>query len=395
MARAQKRNPFNWTKADADAIKQAVRDTLAGFGDDIAAQKDYLLSTIRDYSKSTSGQQHLSCFIHIIAAMVHNIRHNSIPAKTIESIADIAQALLTTHGIDSNSKLAFLASELHVCRSHESQRKGDRFIASFRHELANFYAGGQMSGGDAYYRLLVATHRMRLGQASKARQLFAEAEIGTDNDDWRRYCNINQIRCLRLMGQYNEATTLLGEFLKEAQPHENARLEGEWEQLCANAMAHGDFERLGNAVRHGQSHCHSVYIAEAHLWLKACADPKMATFLPNARNAAASGAMRLADLGHLYRVVMTLNDCYDKQIPAHTNLEKLEEMLAKVHLLNSIDYELLTWAATIRWLKRNDLDSFADLCNAEYARLSLIITDGRSQDCLNFFANDTTQSLVA
>ncbi len=385
VIRAQKKNPLRWTRSEVDAIKDSIRAELNSRADDLDGQTKYLLDNIDTLSRSVDPKDHLPCFLHIIATYVHQQRFGTVPTKALDKIATIAEALLTTHGIDSGSRLSFLASELHVCISQEHLRRGDRFQAAYRHEMAKYSSGGQMAGGDIYYQLLVAAHRLRLGEALQAADLFADAAKQATIDSWWRFCKVNQVRSLRLSGNLAAAKSEIDAHSSDKRHDADSRLEFQWEAACIKVVETDDYYPMFVLVKNGGSHATPAYIAEAHLWFLSCRSDRWLNSLQRPRNAASTGVLRLSDLGHIYRCITTISDCYEPGIAPSIHINKLEDVLAKVHLIPTIDRELLTWAAAARWFERAGLTGFYDMCLAEYRRICIALSGGSSTDVFRQF----------
>src|SRR5690606_31166457 len=144
----------------------------------------------------------------------------------------------------------------------------------------------------------------------------------------------------------------------------------EWEEFCLHNQESQDLGEMLKAVSRGHSHYQAVYALEASLWAYSMQSEKWRDILPTARTL--SRTLKAHDQGSLYQLVKTSENCYKTAEPIAERTRNLGDILARVHELKSIDWEILAWASSIRWLSRSRSPELASLCMDQYQNLSFV-----------------------
>jgi hypothetical protein len=371
-----------WTVALVEEEKARIKQDLDQFLDDPKRRLAHCLGKLA-LLESEGSEALLSRFILAVSALVHEERFGGMEPRQIDTIYEIAISILNSQGIDPvKSKLRFLYAELYQARSHIYRDGGHHWDAAWKLGMSLRHASQDNELAKARQMLSSGIRYLRLGDCSKADEIFSNVEAMQQGSRQTARARIGRISACRFRRLHSECEALIAGAKLIPDIYESALLEIEWEDLCLRQTADKDLSNILAAVAAGGSHHKNVYFLEAYLW--ACASPNgiWRKQLPLLRSVVRKGNLKLHKCGFLYRAAVGLENCYDQNISFERRLHALGEVLSERHKLVKIEYEILLLACAIVWLRRNMVRSLSDLCKAEYRALSLRMSDGKNEDVL-------------
>ncbi|MBF0440285.1 MAG: hypothetical protein HQK54_00105 [Oligoflexales bacterium] len=373
-----KEKSSRWNRKKIDEIKKKVSDELS-----LMPQKEklpFLLSTISSLDVARSSEARLKAYVLIISALVHHQRYRGLKASQVENLLQRAYAILKLQGIKPGvSTLSFLFGEIHHVRSLIYRKDGLVWKSAWEQQLASYLSRPTVFGGKAFQAVSYGGRLLRLGHSMAAYQAFRSVPEMEYDKGRRELSYIGRIQALRLSGDFKRAKSEIDSVLSE-NLSDPARLEIEWEQKCILACCQKDLSPLVMATLKKGSHYQSTYLVETFLWVSAASSRKWLERVTAMRTLARDAAVRPKKLELFFKAALTIEECYDIEIPLPLRLKKLGDLLSTIGMLLNIDKEMLVWLAATRWLVRIQCFSLAIYTLGEYESLSRRLSGGRNQD---------------
>jgi hypothetical protein len=372
-----------WQLKKIDQTKKDIKQEL----DEISAQKGpkerfaAIMRGIRNYETSTEAGDLLILYVYIMSALVHHKNHGGLQPSQIKKMTGRAYSLLQMQDIQpETSQLGFLYGEIHMALSQIHRKSGEHLTAAWEQQLSHHVAKKNPPGGDQYQALAKAIRAMRLGQISRALFEYTNADDPSLPDRQRQAAKLGRVRCLRLMGHFESARTMIAQYLREDEHPDRYYLELMWEDMCVDASVGCNLGRMIQAVQRRGSHYQAVYLVEAHLWALAVPQRHWLKRLPKVATIARNKNLQAKDLGFFLKVMLQLEECYDSSIPLVVRLKSLGQIIHDGNQFIAIDRQLLFYIAAARWLARVHSPTLAAIMLGEYEGYSRQISHGRHRD---------------
>jgi hypothetical protein len=336
------------------------------------------------------GEKHdkvgpLRSYIYIMSALVQHERHGGLTAAEISSMEKMGLALLKMQNIDFiRSKLSFLYGDLNMVMSQINRRQGEAWQSLWKQQQASFHSRHENPKKE-FYALTLANRALRLGFSGMAIEKYELAEKGA-NEETSVSAVLGKIKASRLSGSLEQAL----ELVKHAETlalHKAAILELQWEKVCIGVQKSGDIQPMLTAVRRGKPLSLVPYLIEASMWSRAVPGVAHHSQLPAAKTIRDRHKKDARRQKLFLHCVMTLEYCYDAEIPLFFRIEKLGQSISQCEKLLTIDKELLALAASARWLARAKSFDLANIVINQYKAKSMILSNGKSEDVLGFVSD--------
>jgi hypothetical protein len=327
-------------------------------------------------------------FVFVVTALVHHQRRGGLTASQVRQLVTLAQATLAAAGVrPRSSRLSHLHAELHMITSQIHRREGRQWTAAWEQYYGVYLARGGREEEPGFETLGLANRALRLGHLRLAAARFEQAErLGLAESNVAK-ARLGLIKTHRLAGHADKLRPLVAGARTEPWLAGQARLELDWERLCAEVQASGECRPLRRALARGRPHFLGTYLVEGYLWIAASSRLDGWAGLPSIRYLARDAAVRPQRQGLFYKFALQIERCYLHEAPLPIRIRQLGALLAQVTRLVSIDKELLAWAASARWLARSKSYALAALALHEYEALSLRVTSGANADALGLCAD--------
>lgn len=391
LGRSPKNSP--WQLKQVEAVRQAVfRHLDIAFEDaGIEARLTAALAAVADSGRAFTPEAQLERLIYVIAALAHHGRWGGLSDRDAKQLAQIAEAILLTHGVDkTSSTLSVLWGELHFARSQALRLAGRTWESFWEQHLAHQASRRAPVGTSAFHSLASGLRALRLGMldiATSALARAAEADLPERN---REQAMLGHVQAVRLAGKHEEARSHLDKLLSSHRLSLLARRDAAWETLVQDAVASGNLNAMTKAVGPHGDHRHGTFALEAFLWTRAAQSRQFEERLPGIR-ALRGVCGDVLSQAPAFRVCFTacsyIDDAYDPERPLHLRTRALGTCLHDASLLPSLDKELLLRAAACRWLYRAKQLEFAAFVFADYEMRCRQLSAGTNADVLNLLSD--------
>ena len=379
-----------WQIKNIDEAKRRIKAQLDSIQEKAGERQRFqaIQQGIRQLESSTEPKDLLDLYVYIVSALVHHKNFGGLNPSQIRKMTSLAYQILQMQDIQpETSQLGFLYGEIHMALSQIHRISGEHLTAAWEQQFSQHVSRKHPPGGPHYQALASAIRSMRLGQVHRALENYILAAEDTTNRRRIWTARLGQIRCLRLMQQFEEASQLIRSMFDSINIHDEAserfQLELHWEKICIDASKEANLDAMIQAVNRKSSHYQAVYLVEAHLWSLAAPQrrwqgrlPKVATILRNKK-------LQSKDLGFFVKAAQQLEECHDSQIPLVVRVRALGHIIGDLHHFIAIDRQLLFYIAAARWLARIHSPELASIMLGEYEGYSLKITRGHCNDVLN------------
>ena len=375
-----------WNLAQVDSAKQQLKSTLKAVAEaeGQAGKFEYLQSEIRRLEKSSASDDLLRLFIVVISALLLQKKLKRWTGGQIEKMVNLCYNILQMQKISAeSSRLGFLYGEINLALSQIYRSDGQHFAAAWQQQLSQHLVKQKASQISSHQRLAAAIRVMRLGHLAKARDYFARANTGDLTAKQEEMAMINQLRCLRLLGRFDEHTKYRRNLIRRVDSSSASfQLELSWEFYCQKATATGELKAIINAVQKGGDHYHEAYLLESYLWAYASSERNLRSRLPRVSALPRRKELRISARSYSYRAVSCLESLHDTDIPLVLRLKELGGILANSQQFVAIERSWLFWIAAARWLAKSHAPELAAVVLQQYQGACLASSNGQSSDLL-------------
>lgn len=333
-------------------------------------------------------QQNLTIFCAALLILQIDLQDDYLNAGKRRRLYELVEAILKVQGIDADSRLGFLASQLKQIKALDAVRQGRPWLALFDQVLA--WQTGRRSHHARLHALTCLTtglRALRLGLSELALESLLIAEQGGLDDSAFILARITRIQTLRLSQDYGAAQQLVSETRQSLHLNQEAALELSWEEAIIAGIVGGEdsWRDLFNLCRRGRSHYEVTYLLEAHLWARVMPSLKYLEILPKLATVKSNAGARVTRnirFSLLIDVLNCLETIYEPGIQTAIKLPAVASVSDRLSNLPGIDRELLATLGLARWAFRQNLHLLGKILLAAYGKLSQSLSGGRSADVL-------------
>lgn len=383
-----------WRNEHVQSVKQSIKTELDAVGEaqGIEERLEHALRLARDLEHGGTPDTFLRRYVYAMSALVHHLNHGGLSRAQVKALSELALAILKAQRIQpTTSKLSFLHGDVHLVLSQIFRKDGQEWEALWQ-QLTSLYAsprGPAESLGHQSFAL--AHHALRLGFGTTAvRELERAEELGLP-PGYEGRVRLERIKALRIVGRVDESQALADDSTGIGFREEEA-LELQWEALSRAAHGAEDIGPMMTAVLPGKPLHTPYYLAQAFLWSRLVHSRSWLSRFPKLAKLASRARVNRKSCAYLGECASAFDALYDSEIPYDLRLAKLGELLPQVRLLPNIDWEMLVWAASARWLSRNQTHRFTVFVDGQYRQLCLLLTDGGNADTLGQMADISLES---
>ena len=297
-------------------------------------------------------------------------RHHELSASDLNKCQDIAATLInmvTTPGSPIHNHSYY--SALQRCKAEIAVSSGKNW-RSLWHELLSFYA-------DQSERSRLAAFALRRGHAETCLQILSDSESADELDPEEEFLKIKA--CLLSDLEPAQFSELL---------HRNAAKPYlPWAKAVLTVKATGDLRDLSRLVRTDPNFATSYYLLQFQLWAFAVKSRRWQKNLVRLASLKKRKGIEISGQKPIVKFLQVIEECYDYERPLTNRLERLGESLERISEVETIDEELLAWAAAARFLWRSRAKSMALVCQSEYQKICLCLSRGQSADTLGLLGD--------
>jgi hypothetical protein len=385
----------NWTITQHQSAKNEIGQLVRTWRSqlDPPGVLENILAKIESY-KAKSGDDHYHyCFVYCVHALLHHENYGGLSAQSVSDIFALAEGILTAAGIEPRkSRLASLHCDIHVIRSQIFRKHGDHWSAAWSQLQAIRSCGTESDTNEAFQNFVMGNRLVRMGLFRQG-NMFHQAALNSGSEKrlspaQRQNIFLCQVTQKRLCGDVLGAEQMLASVnaiendTRDAATAAAFLTDLQWERFCCHAQKHHEIQSMIAATRRGEPMYQAGYIAEQVLWGMCLPTREALQAIAKIESHIRNRTLRIRALGVFYEVTAAIQFAYDHTVPMDTRLRRLTEALRSVPELVTIDKEILAWLAAARCLVRLRNPQFASLCLGKYESLSLIVTEGTSNDCL-------------
>jgi hypothetical protein len=281
---------------------------------------------------------------------------------------------------NSQAVMGKLTSEFMETLSQISRRMGAHWLAAWHHLLASWHQKAQTDEQKQFNALVRGSRALRLGYSSLALHDFSIAVQEPGASEVVDRAKISIVQTLRLMGKGDKAEEKANEYRNTLSPRYFMELH--WECLCLELAKTTDLNKALLATKKGGSHFAIGYLVELSLWAKVLKEKSWLNRTRKMKGLVEDRSLRPRRLGMFFQAALTLEHCYDTDIPIDRRVASLGKVLERLHQLLTIEKELLILAAATRWLVRVKRVEMAEFTLSEYRGQCLKLSNGQSLDTL-------------
>src|SRR5262249_49274498 len=152
----------------------------------------------------------------------------------------LAQALLQSRNIDTESSLANLYGDLYQVLSQVERREGHIWQSVWQQQMGSYFTAKLSSQRAAFEDFSAGNRCLRLGMASDALDLFQSAEQSAEDPNLVAKAQLSRIKALRLSGRAAEASDLVNQIGDKLSFKAEFQQELDWEKLCLRVHSDRD-----------------------------------------------------------------------------------------------------------------------------------------------------------
>ena len=372
-----------WKAVDVEEQKAFIKKKLTTDTKSLKPKERllHILKKVQELEQCVDEIEQIQRYVYIMYAFLHHAEYGGLKDLEISNLSEIVRALMQTHGIDRGSALSYLYGYFYQILSLIDRHDGHQWKSAWNQQLGAYFIKKPSDVLTAYDRLTFGNRTLRLGAGSGAVKFFESAERSGGGDvSIVERARISLVKSLRLTGDSLSAATSSGEALQNFVLSADARLELEWEKMCAECVINRNPANLIEASTHKNSHYKPTYIIESFFWAAMHEGHDFRQKIAKIRYRAKEKDLGMRTMGFFLDCALTIEDCYETYIPISLRIEKLGDMLQRLSELRSIDRELMVLAASARWLNRVRGWSFAVLVLQRYECINFGLSRGKCAD---------------
>jgi hypothetical protein len=391
-----------WSVEEIENEQKNIRAELDKFVNpyDPKLRLAYILQCLERVQDNLTALGQLRAFTYLMAALVQHLQHGGLTRRKVAELGKLGELILRAARVpEYSSKIGFLHGNLRFVLSRIQRSEGKQWASAWNQLMASRLARRAELRRRVPLILSNGVQMLRLGHAHLAqRELEAAENLGLDERQLAR-ARIERVKSLRLLGDFDAASSLTARTEKEIKLTIDETKEFEWEKLCRQITSSGNIDSIVQSVMRRKPHCEESYVLEAFLWICSTKSRQWLLRFPTLKILTRGMHLNFNKHSPLYKAVQTIEECYDNRLSFNRRLLNLGDMLKKTCLLFTIDAELLVWCASVRWLARNRCYDFLPLVFNEYEGLCIQVSKGKIKDVLGMIADadpwcsDNTQQM--
>lgn len=378
------------------AAKELVRQDLERLGDDLGRRLTRALTQIGELARATDASSQLRRFLYVMSALVLHQRIGGLSQRQVRELGELGYTILQLCGVKpQTSRLAGLHGELGVVLGQISRQRGDHWYAAWAHASAIQLSGASPPGGASFSALGSADRALRLGAVALALNGYKQVlEDPGAPDPRREKAFLGQLKALRLSGDFLAAKTAASDAQAVVHTPQSVK-ELAWEMACLAVCMTGDLGAFSQLISKGSSHFAATYAIEAWLWCHASGaqtDRSLSTVRYMMRK---KSGLTINRRDRVWHCALAIESAGDTAAPLPFRLYHLGHALLDAPRIQTVDKEMLVWAAAARTLGALGVAMQADLAWDRYRQWNLVLSAGKVHDAFGIRSSGPDETAVS
>ncbi|MBF0441276.1 MAG: hypothetical protein HQK54_05175 [Oligoflexales bacterium] len=387
---------YEWNPEVFDAIKLAVKQEVSRLKTlaEPAEVKEHLLKQITLLEDRWASEDTMRRFLYIMQALILHSEHKVLSKKVLQMLFDLASALLKIAGTGpGKGRMTQVYRDFYLVKSQLSLSENRLLQSAWEYQLAMQISDGVPAGAEGYGQVTLGVKALRLGYLNQAVSSFTAAEQCELSPREFQRARAGRVMALRLKGESDAAVWLVRETLADkSRLTPQLATEMAWESTLLAIGHEADLAPLMRLCRPGREHYQGSYLLELFLLCHAVRKVSYRENFVKLSTLARKKELGLPGFQTLWLFCQDLEFIHQNDVAFATKLECMSKMTSQIEKLPQRGLQLLAWLALTRWLARNNNYQLANLAFHEYRSLSLRLTSGGSDDCLQIAGDIKTRS---
>jgi hypothetical protein len=344
--------------------------------------KIYELSNIRGEADDSAG---FVRYLYIIHLLQIQIEFPHLKEQEVTQLFKLAEASLHLSGVRENSPLSYLFDELHICRSQIIKQENRPLGAQWSLALGKrFLKNDQLWLPSAIHETSSALYFGYVFQAAHGFEKLAAVAGSVGEDELQIFLELQAIKACRLSHDLKKAEVMLSHLSADPRLSPETRALIDWEGMWLALLKSGEiteFERIISGKK--KEYFCEPYLSLIYLLFHAhSASARLIKLLPVIATIRKRYPRQLSSTDKiLLNVFELLQALHDADLSLVDRLGRVTPLLDDISALHA-EYQLLIFAALVRWASRQKQKSFVAIALGQYRELSCRMSNYQNNDVL-------------
>ncbi len=304
----------------------------------------------------------------------------------VAKLEKIAKALLDKNNIKAGkSKLSFLHGQLKQSMASILKSDGDTWGALWESSLGLFLSRGSANPILPFQHISFAIQTIDRGFPLRVMGILDEMDRTLSSTYEKDHLKFLKIKALRLSGQHEECEVIIDNLI--ATQGANDRLL--WEKYFNRAILYGETRELHRFLfgKHRTKNEYSKAYFLYAFWMRAQPKKIYSKLCPKVASLKRTlkGFTNSSKSKKLLKVLATIEEAYDSNIPIITRVNKIGRIMPIVETLEA-EYRILALASIVRFFNQRQ-KQMASIFHGEYQCQSRKMSEGNNNDIFRLFHN--------
>lgn len=381
-------NDKSWTLEGIHLTQDRISKELSSYlqNDMYVQAVEYCLQKILPLDEK-NGDLTTVCYIISTLNLISFSKEASSEFKfLVVKLEKIAKALLDKNNIKAGkSKLSFLHGQLKQSMASILKSDGDTWGALWESSLGLFLSRGSANPILPFQHISFAIQTIDRGFPLRIMGILDEMDETLTSSYDKDHLMLLKIKALRLSGQHETCEQLIESLIDKQGPSDRLL----WERLFNRAILYGETRELHRFL-FGKNRTKLEYIKAYFLyafWIRSQPKKIYSKLCPKVASLKRylKGHTGSAKAKKLLKVLATIEEAYDSNIPIITRVNKIGRVMPIIETLEA-EYRILALASIVRFFNQRQ-KQMASIFHGEYQSQSRKMSEGMNNDVFRLFMN--------
>ncbi|MBF0442294.1 MAG: AarF/ABC1/UbiB kinase family protein, partial [Oligoflexales bacterium] len=376
------------TSESLTELENQVYQNLSEMAETQGAEKVFQFCIDSAKSGLKGEKEAATRFFHIVWFISNCHDKNILNEKLLDELTKIAEYTILSLGIKpGTSRISFLYGKIYQAKSLFFRNKEENWLSLWNYHLGEVMVRSNDSETEdsetdrSFHGMLMqAESSYLLGYTGDALEAYLQAESYEKGDDDILAARIGTIRCLRMLGDIQNASQSLSLLKSKFSPKGRMKCVIDWEMAFIEAEKNDDSAPLLKALKDSGLKSQEDYSFKAWLWCHASRHkndidrlPSFSALKRQVYSRGSAGTM----VSSLQKYCQFVDGLIREDYAMSAKLKKIGEYVHETGRTDMSDGRVLFLAAVTRWLFRVKHHRFATLTINEFIHTSLFLSQGR------------------